>query len=118
MENSKVFKVWNSDHSEGRMLAACKFQELKNKVIAKFELGEENTCRLVLRDGCIIDDEDVFQALDSNELFVLKEGEVLQIPQLGQSSSSPSAGPEAGMPSSKSEQLTELVKRLRSKQTN
>lgn len=62
-------------------------------VITKFELGEENI-RLVLRDGCIIDDEDVFQQLESNELFVLKADEVLKIPQ---ASSSPSGGPEAGV---------------------
>lgn len=115
MENTKVFKVWNNNRTEGRLLGASKFQELKTKVITKFELGEETgNIRLVLSDGCIIDDEDVFLQLESNELYVLKADEVLNIPQ---ALSTASGGSEAGMPSSKSEQLSELVKRLRSKQS-
>lgn len=100
----------------GAIVGASKFQELKTKVITKFELGEETgNIRLVLSDGCIIDDEDVFLQLESSELYVLKADEVFNIPQ---ALSTASGGSEAGMPSSKSEQLSELVKRLRSKQSN
>lgn len=57
-------------------------------------MGEETgNIRLVLSDGCIIDDEDVFLQLESNELYVLKADEVLNIPQ---ALSTASGGSEAG----------------------
>lgn len=105
----KPYKVWNFDKTEGRIIAASKLEELQLKAKTKFDIS--TNIKLVLEDGCIIDDEEAFQMLQGSisEVFCLKEGESLSF--AGPSSqSSPSAG--------NTSHLLHLVQRIKNKQTS
>lgn len=105
----KPFKVWNYDKTVGRIIAASKLEELQLKAKTKFDIS--TNIKLVLEDGCIIDDEEAFQMLQGSisEVFCLKEGESLSF-----AGPSTQSSPSAGNPS----HLLHLVQRIRNKQTS
>lgn len=75
--SQKPYQVWNYDKTVGRIISASKLEELQLKAKEKFDIS--TNVKLVLENGCIIDDEEAFQILQGSvsTVFCLKEGESL-----------------------------------------
>ncbi|XP_052712586.1 uncharacterized protein LOC128186748 [Crassostrea angulata] len=75
--SKKPYQVWNHDKTVGRIISASKLEELQLKAKEKFDIS--TNVKLVLENGCIIDDEEAFQLLQGSvsAVFCLKEGESL-----------------------------------------
>lgn len=100
---------------------SSKLEELKMKVRTKFAIPNNVNMKLVLRDGCEIEEDEAFESLSSElDIFFLTDEEFLNLPSIAKHTSSMSTGQVTANSenfisptSSNSQNLVNLVAKIR-----
>lgn len=72
-----MFKVWNAERDIRTCSLAESLADIKDRGAAKLRYSRDGSLTLVLEsDGCVVDEEDYFDCLESGTTFILlREGE-------------------------------------------